>query len=120
MNRFDTDNWYRKNQFEFFKNYQDPFFNITVNLEVGQLYDHCKKHELSFFLAYMYVALKAANEIQEFRLRLKDGMVYEFSEIFFGSTILNDDNSFSICYFENSDSMMDFIKNGRNLIEQHK
>ena len=37
MKEFDIENWNRKPIFDFFKNYEDPFFNITVNLEVSVL-----------------------------------------------------------------------------------
>lgn len=120
MKRFDIDNWYRKVQFDFFKSYDDPFFNITANLRVGKLYDYCKSNNLSFFLSYMYVALKATNEIQEFRLRLKGGSVYEFDRVYFGSTILNDDKSFSICYFDDATNMLEFVQNGGEVIAKHK
>ena len=38
----DIENWNRKTTFEFFKDYQDPFFNLTANLDVTALYDFCK------------------------------------------------------------------------------
>lgn len=116
MKAFDIENWNRKAQFEFFKNYEDPFFNIAANLEVTRLYDHCKENKLSFSLACIYTALKAMNEITEFKLRIKNGNVYFFEEIHIGSTILNDDNSFSFCYFQNQTSITEFDKYGKKLI----
>ena len=46
-----TETWKRKNQYDHFKDFDDPFFNITSNVDVTLLYDFCKKEELSFFLA---------------------------------------------------------------------
>ena len=63
MKVFDIENWNRKTQFKFFKNYEDPFFNITANLEVSNLYNYCKQHNLSFSLACIYMALKAINVV---------------------------------------------------------
>jgi chloramphenicol O-acetyltransferase type A len=120
MKVFDIDNWNRKSQFKFFKNYEDPFFNITANLEVSNLYNYCKQHNLSFSLACNFMALKAINEITEFKLRFKDGDVYIFDEVHIGSTILNDDNTFSFCYFKNHISIFEFDKSGKNLVERHK
>ena len=120
MKVFDIENWNRKTQFKFFKNYEDPFFNITANLEVSELYNYCKQHNLSFSLACIYMALKAINEITEFKLRFKEGEVYVFDEVHIGSTILNDDNTFSFCYFQNQTSIFEFDKSGKNVVESHK
>ncbi len=61
MKVFDVENWNRKTQYEFFKTYEDPFFNITANLEVTNLYNYCKQHNLSFSLTCLYVAIKSIN-----------------------------------------------------------
>jgi chloramphenicol O-acetyltransferase type A len=120
MKVFDIENWNRKTQYEFFKNYEDPFFNITANLEVSELYKYCKHHELSFSLACIYIALKAMNEMTAFKLRIKNGKVYVFNEVHIGSTILNDDNTFSFCYFQNQSSIFEFDQQGKNIIANHK
>jgi len=63
MKEFDVENWNRKAQYEFFKDYADPFFNITANLNVTNLYTFCKKNELSFSLACIFIAIKHINDI---------------------------------------------------------
>lgn len=120
MKEFDVENWNRKAQYQFFKTYQDPFFNITANLEVTQLYKYCKQNRLKFSLACMYVALKCANEITEFKLRFKNNKVYLFNRVNIGSTILNDDLTFSFCDFEFHKTMEAFDANGKKVLENHK
>ena len=120
MKPFNISKWNRAKQFSFFKDFEDPFFAIQANLEVGKLYDYCKKNKLSFFLSYLFVALKACNEILEFRLRLKNGTAYEFEKISCGSTISNEDNTFSICYFENDETLEGFVRKGKQTIESYR
>lgn len=120
MEEFDVENWNRKAQYQFFKTYEDPFFNITANLEVSKLYKYCKQHQLSFSLACMYVALKCANEITEFKLRFKNDKVYLFDSVNIGSTILNDDLTFSFCDFGFRSSLSEFNANGKIVLENHK
>jgi chloramphenicol O-acetyltransferase type A len=120
MKEFDIANWNRKSQFEFFKSYEDPFFNVTANLEVTNLYNFCKKHNLSFSLACIFVALKSINEIDEFKLRIQNNKVYNFEKVDIGSTILNDDNTFSFCYYNYNPSIFEFDKAGKQVIENHK
>ncbi len=120
MKEFDIANWNRKSQFEFFKTYEDPFFNITANLEVTNLFKFCKKHNLSFSLASIFVALKSINEIEEFKLRILNNKVVIFDKVEIGSTILNDDNTFSFCYYNYASSIFEFDKASKKVIENHK
>ncbi|MBL7774454.1 MAG: chloramphenicol acetyltransferase, partial [Saprospiraceae bacterium] len=46
----DIARWPRKATFEFFKNYDDPFFNITAPVDVTQLRRRSKAAGESFFL----------------------------------------------------------------------
>ncbi|MDO9275426.1 MAG: CatA-like O-acetyltransferase [Lutibacter sp.] len=120
MKEFDVVNWNRNVQYQFFKTYEDPFFNITANLEVTNLNKYCKQHHLSFSLACLYVALKSANEITEFKLRFKNDKVYIFDSINIGSTVLNDDLTFSFCDFKFLPTMSEFDVNGKMVLENHK
>lgn len=120
MKEFDIENWSRNAQYQFFKTYEDPFFNITANLEVTKLYKYCKQHRLSFSLACMYVALKCANEITEFKLRFKNDKVYLFDQVNIGSTVLNDDKTFSFCDFKYYETLSAFNANGTIVLENHK
>lgn len=120
MKELDIENWNRKRQYEFFSSYEDPFFQLTANLDVTNLYAFCKKHELSFSLACIYVAIKCINEIPEFKLRIKDGKVVQYDVVPIGSTVLNDDNTFSFCDFPFSNSIFEFDSNGKEIIKKHK
>lgn len=68
----------------------------------------------------MYVALKCANEITEFRLRFKNDKVYLFDRVNIGSTVLNEDFTFSFCDFEFQKTMQAFVENGKKVLENHK
>ncbi len=120
MNKFDINSWNRKTQYEFFKDYEDPYFNLTANLEVTNLYNFCKENQISFFLACLYLAVETANEILEFRLRIIDGQVFEYKSIDIGSTVLNKDNSFSFCYFKRQASILKFDKSGKRILKKHQ
>ena len=116
----DIEKWNRKTTFEFFKDYEDPFFNITANLDVTNLYNFCKENNLSFSLANLFYSLQTANEIKEFRFRLIDERVVEFEEIHATQTLLNDDETFSFCYFENKESVFEFNEAGKISLEKYK
>lgn len=116
----DIEKWPRKTTYEFFKDYEDPFFNFTANLDVTSLYRFCKQNGLAFSLSALYYSLTAANEIREFRIRLVDGRLIEFDRIHSTQTILNDDETFSFAYFEMKDDVFEFNLAGRSALEKYK
>ena len=120
MKFVDIENWNRKTTYEFFKDYEDPFFNITANLDVTELYRFCKANNLAFSLATLFYSLQTANEIKEFRFRLLDEKLVEFETIHATQTILNTDETFSFCYFENNSNVFEFNERGKAALEKYK
>ena len=120
MKPVEVENWNRKTTYEFFKDYEDPFFNLTANLDVTYLYRFCKTNNLSFSLANLFYSLQAANEIRELRIRLSGEKLVEFETIHATQTIFNDDETFSFCYFENRENVFEFNENGKAAVEKYK
>jgi len=109
----DIDAWERKSTYEFFLDYEDPFFNIAANLDVTRLYRFCKDNDLAYSLAALFLSLQAANEIREFRLRMIAERVVEFDRVEATQTILNEDETFSFCYFPLKDDIFQFDRAGK-------
>ena len=61
-----------------------------------------------------------ANSMQEFRLRLDGGKVWEMDSLDIGSTVLMDDDTFSFCYMERKKSLKDFHLSGQLALERLK
>ncbi|MBT8231938.1 MAG: chloramphenicol acetyltransferase [Saprospiraceae bacterium] len=101
---FDVDSWGRKNAFHFYKKFDDPYFNVTANVSINNLLAHSKKNKQSFFLTSLYVALKAANTIDNFKMRYHGEKIKIYDKIHGGSTLFYDDESFGFAYY-------DFIEN---------
>ena len=116
----DVDNWPRKAAHEFFKDYYDPFFNFSANIDITTLYRFCKQNNLSISLSILYYALVAVNEIREFRIRLQHGKLVEFDVIHATQTILNADETFSFAYFEMQPDVFEFNAAGKIALEKYK
>lgn len=116
----DLENWARKATYQFFKDYEDPFFNFSANIDVTRLYDFCKQNDLGYALSALYFSQLAVNKISEFKIRLVDGRLIEFERIDATQTILNDDETFSFAYFEMKDDVFEFVANGRDALEKYK
>ena len=120
MKYLDIENWKRKEQFYFFKGYDLPFFNICADVNVKPLLEFTKEKSLSFFIASLFLSIKAANEIEEFRFRLKDDKVIVFDKINCGSTVLNKDETFSFSYFKYFDEFYPFNQNALLVLDHNK
>ena len=111
--KIDLETWERRSTFEFFKDFEDPYFNITANLNVARLYDMCKSNDLAFSLAFLFYSLETANEIREFRRRMIGESVVEFDRVEATQTILNEDKTFSFSYYRLQDNVIEFVSEGR-------
>jgi chloramphenicol O-acetyltransferase type A len=109
----DLSTWPRRTTYEFFLNYKDPFFNFAANVDVTRLRRFCRENKLPFSIATLFYSQQAANSIREFRLRWLGGKVVEFESIEATQTILNDDETFSFCYFEARPTVFEFVEAGR-------
>ena len=116
----DIENWNRKSTYEFFSNYEDPFFNMTANLDVTELYKFSKDKGLSYSLASLFYSQQTINEIREFRIRLVDEKLIEFEQIEATQTILQEDESFSFCYFPMKDDVFAFNETGKANVKKYK
>ncbi|HTH36631.1 MAG TPA: CatA-like O-acetyltransferase [Pyrinomonadaceae bacterium] len=116
----DIETWPRKATYEFFRDYDDPFFNFAANIDITRLYRFTKENNLSISLAALFNVMTVANEIREFRIRLLEGRLVEFDCIHATQTILNDDETFSFAYFEMEPDMFKFDKAGRAAVDKYK
>ena len=118
--KIDLKSWNRKDIFEFYKDYEQPFFNVTANVNVTNLYKYCKENNYSFFVYCLYISTKIANNINEFKIRLENNEPIIFDKINTGSTILKDDNTFFFVYLEYFDDFNEFHNNSLKQIELMK
>ena len=100
MRKIDQENWIRKEHFDFFNSFDEPFFGIVSEVDCTIAYDYSKKNKLSFFSYYLHKSLMAANSIEEFRYRTVNEDVMVFDEIHASPTIARDDGSFGFSFME--------------------
>lgn len=122
----DLDQWSRKDHFEFFKGFDEPFFGVTFNVKVTGGYQYCKVQEYSFFVYYLYATLKAVNEVEALRSRIIDGKPVVFDQVSISPTIKREDGSFGFSYMEYRESFHSFygiaqkeiarVSKGNNLV----
>lgn len=122
----DIATWIRKDHYEFFTKFEEPFFGITANIDCTIAYRQAKDHNQSFYLYYLYRALKAANTIENFRYRIVDKKVYLYDVINASPTVNRPDNTFGFSYmdynedealfYEQAKQVTEVVKNSKGLI----
>ncbi|ETN96417.1 chloramphenicol acetyltransferase [Zhouia amylolytica] len=110
VKKLDITNWNRKAHFNFYKNFDEPFFGLTFEVEVSNAYKHCKKEAYSFFIYYLYAALEAANNIPEFKHRIQDDEVLEYDKVNASPTINRDNGTFGFSYMDYKDDFKGFYE----------
>lgn len=114
----DLTNWNRREHFEFFSNFDEPFFGLTVNLDFSQAYNKCKKEGISFFLYYLYLTTKAVNSVENFRYRISGEKIYIYDKINASATISREDNTFGFSHIIFDEDLDKFIKNAEKEIKR--
>ena len=106
----DLATWKRREHFEVFKDFDEPLFGITVKVECTQAYLTAKVLGFPFSLYYLYLSLKAANEIEEFRYRIEDDNVFCYDTVGAGPTIFREDETYGVGYFPYNKDIAGFMK----------
>jgi len=117
----DLDNWPRREVFEFYRDFDKPFFNICTRLDVTKLLDELRHHPgISSWLTYHYFALKAANDVEQFRYRLRKGQVLVHDVINGGTTLMLPNETFTLVYFDYAETFAEFIGPAQRAVEETK
>jgi chloramphenicol O-acetyltransferase type A len=100
MNVIDMATWPRKSQFDFFKQLPAPHFSITSRVQVTDLVQPKEKEGLSFFNAFLYCIMTAANAVPELRLRFRKDTVVQHDVVHASATVPIGDDRFAFCGIE--------------------
>lgn len=79
--KLDIDYWVRKEHYLFFKEFEEPFYGVCVNIDCTHAYRKAKEMGTSFFTYYLHKSLTAVNAIENFRYRIENDDVYLYDII---------------------------------------
>jgi chloramphenicol O-acetyltransferase type A len=110
--------WERKDQYQFFRQFDEPFFGVCVQVDVTQAYQYAKEQNVSFFLYYLYQSLVAVNEVESFRYRIQGEEVWIFDEIHASPTINRPNGTFGFAYFDYQKDFQTFLTEAQEEINR--
>lgn len=94
MKKIDIATWKRKEHFEFYSKFDEPFFGIVTEIDCTAAYKAAKEKNVSFYADYLHKSLVAVNETEEFRYRIVGDDVILYDSIHAAPTIGREDGSF--------------------------
>ncbi|PLX19076.1 MAG: chloramphenicol acetyltransferase [Marinilabiliales bacterium] len=107
----DYKNWKRREHFEWFRNFDEPFFGIVSEVDCSEAYNNSKKNGIPFFHSYLHKSLKAVNLLEDFRLRIENDQIVCFDKIHASATLNNADGLYAMSFIEYDANLDRFRKN---------
>ncbi|RXM45229.1 chloramphenicol acetyltransferase [Flavobacterium sp. YO64] len=114
----DLENWNRKEHFAHFKQMEEPFFGVTVEIDCTKAYQTAKELNVSFFIYYLHKTLAAVNSVENFKYRIADDKIYVNDHIDASATIGREDGTFGFSLIEYNPDFNLFKQNALAEIER--
>lgn len=114
----DLATWNRKEHFEFFSTFEEPFFGITTPIDMTIAYKKAKAKQVPFFVYYLHKTIAAVNQVENFRYRIEGKEVVLYNEIDASSTIMREDKTFGFSFMKFHTDIHEFAKIVQTEIER--
>jgi len=75
MQIIDINTWKRAQHYEFFHRMDYPQYNICMNIDITNFLGRMKEKKLPFYYAMAYASVLIANDIEEFRYRIREDKI---------------------------------------------
>ena len=106
----DEHNWRRREHCAVFKNYVEPSFCLTVELDVTNFLTALRDEGYSFTLSMVWLVSRCANEIEEFRYRFLSESVVLFDRVDASFAYMDEgDDLFKMVDVPYRDSLREFV-----------
>ncbi len=112
------DNPHRKKHFELFNGLNHPHFNVCANVEVGPWVDAMREAGQRLTSSLVYLLSRCANELPEFRQRIRDDTVVEHELVHPSFAVATRETDvFSFCEVDYTPDFAAFVRAADTRIE---
>lgn len=110
MKYIEIENWNRKEHFQFFSQMDYPQYNICLNLDITQFLQFTKEKQLPFYYSMIFASTTVMNQIEEFKLRIRDGKVVLHDRLHPSFTeMVADKELFKFLLVDMEETLVDFV-----------
>jgi len=119
--QIDLAGWKRREHFEVFRNFANPFFSVCAEVDASATRRACEgPNAPSFFLATVFLALRAANEIDAFRIRVRGDGAFIHDSVSITPTVLRGDDTFGFSRLEPAPTFPEFAARSTGVVAAAK
>ena len=119
-NKLEITEWNRREHFEFFKQFDNPYYGVTVQVDCSIAYVKAKALGIPFYTYYLHKCLIAINAVENMRYRIEAGEVWVYDSIDASATILRDDKTFGFSHMRFEADLNSFNQVVKTEIERVK
>ena len=112
----DIDNWNRRENYLFFRDFANPYYSVTSQVDVTEAYIRSKALGIKFSHYAMYASLRAVNSIEALRYRQVDGKVWLYDRIRLNTAVAREDHSFASVIIPYKDTLEEFVAEAQGII----
>lgn len=110
---------HRRKHYEFFRQMDQPHFNITANVEITSLIRFLRQQHLPFSASVVYAIAHTANIIPAFRQRIRGEQVIEHNKVSPSFTVQTKASEvFSFCFVDYQPRYSQFVADAQEQIRQ--
>lgn len=119
MHVIDRATWVRRPHFELFESYQYPWLDICSSVDATVPWTICSRPGgPSFFALTLFLALDAANSVEELRTRMRGDEIVVHDQVNAGATVMRDDGTFGFGFFPRTGDFAAFAEAAAAEIER--
>lgn len=114
--RIDLSTWNRRDHYKLFHDAEQPFFSVTVDVDVTGAWRLSREGRAPFFLSALYLLLRAVDATEAFKLRIRGDEVWLHERVGIGTTIMKHDETFAFARFDLAATFEEFRVAGEGAI----
>lgn len=106
--KIDVSTWKRREHFEKWKNFDEPFHGVMVKIDLTKCREFCIENGYKIFNRYMYHFTHALNAVTPFKYRLIDSLPVVFDEVLSGLVVMRPNETFAYGQLKKMDDFKAF------------
>lgn len=110
MKTIPLEGWARKEHYQFFRDFDYPYFSLCADMDISVFLPLIKEENISFTASMMYLIARVANGIPEFRQRVREGGPIEYPVVHPSATILSKNDLFTFCTVRYAPDFRKFVR----------
>ena len=108
--KIDLSTWERTQHYEIFRNYVQPQYCVSFELDITHFLEMVRKQAYSFTFSFVFAVSRCANQIEEFRCRFAEGEPILYEQIHTAFTYLNQETGlFKVVNVEMTDTLGEYV-----------